>query len=57
MPLSWHELCMCKVPEDPLLCVIGLVLLILLHLLLFSDLPAQVGKLPKCLKVKKSAII
>lgn len=53
MSLSWHELCVCEVPEDPLLCVIGLILVILLHLLLCSDLTAQVGRLPKCLKVKK----
>ncbi len=57
MSLSWHELYMCKVPEDPLLCVTGLILLILLHLLPLSDLTAQVGRLSKCLKVKKSAII
>lgn len=56
MSLSWHELCVCEVPEDPLLCVIGLILVILLHLLLCSDLTAQVGRLPKCLKVKKKKV-
>lgn len=56
MSLSWHELCVCEVPEDPLLCVTGLILVILLHLLLCSDLTAQVGRLPKCLKVKKKKV-
>lgn len=45
---------MCRVPEDPLLCVTGLILLILLHLLLYSDLTAREGGMPKHLKVKKT---
>lgn len=32
--------CACRVPEDPLLCVTGLILLIVLHLSLLSDLAA-----------------
>ncbi len=57
MSLSWHELYMCKVPEDPPLCVIGLILLMPLHLLLLSDLTAQIGGLPKYLKSRKFAIM
>lgn len=53
MSLSWLGQCLCKVPEDPLLCVIGLILLIALHLLFFYDLAARVGAFPKCPKVKK----
>lgn len=35
---SLLELFVCKVPEDPLLCVTGLILLIVLHRLLFIHL-------------------
>lgn len=50
--LSLLEAFVCKVPEDPLLCVTGLILLIVLHCLLFIHLTrCRVGAVPKCVDV------